>query len=60
MYPKVREFALIFIDEKLAAEASGKSIKFTIMTVFSLNMLIKLVVSASASHLWSLIHVLQA
>lgn len=34
--------------------------KYTLMTIFSVNLLLKLVISSSAALMWSLIHVLQA
>ena len=37
----------------------GASMKYTIISMFSVNMLIKLFISSSASSMWSLIHVLQ-
>ena len=43
-----------------AAEKGGTGLKYTIMTFFSVNMLLKVALAASASHLWSIIHVLQA
>ena len=33
--------------------------EYTLMTMFSINMLLKVVISSSASIMWSLIHVLQ-
>ena len=34
--------------------------KYTLMTMFSVNMVLKMVISSSAALMWSLIHVLQA
>ena len=42
-----------------STERSGSSIKYTFISIFSINMLIKLFVSSSASIMWSLMHVLQ-
>jgi hypothetical protein len=33
--------------------------KYTLMTMFSVNMVLKTVISSSAALMWSLIHVLQ-
>ena len=48
------------IDTKDTAEGGGASMKYTLMTIFSVNLLLKLVISSSAALMWSLIHVLQA
>ena len=42
-----------------STERSGSSIKYTFISIFSINMLIKFFVSSSASIMWSLMHVLQ-
>ena len=42
-----------------ATQTSGKSMKLAILSLFSMNLLMKLVISSSAAVMWSLIHVLQ-
>ena len=42
-----------------ATSNGGTSMKYTVISIFSINMLIKLFISSSASLMWSLIHVLQ-
>ncbi|CAI2385481.1 unnamed protein product [Moneuplotes crassus] len=46
-------------SEKEGAESSGNSMKFTILTVFSFNLGLKLLISTSATTMWTLIHALQ-
>ena len=48
------------IDEKEGAKSGGSSMKFTIMTIFSVNLALKLLISTSATVMWTLIHALQA
>ena len=43
-----------------ATRSTGQSIKFSILSLFSMNILLKLFISTSAGIMWSLIHVLQA
>jgi hypothetical protein len=45
--------------EKASAESGGSGMKYTLMTMFSANMVLKLVLDSSAALMWSLIHVLQ-
>ena len=47
------------IGDKASAESSGSGMKYTLLTMFSLNLLLKVVISSSAALMWSLIHVLQ-
>jgi hypothetical protein len=47
------------LGEKATAESGGQSMKYTLLTMFSVNLLLKLVISSSAATMWSLIHVLQ-
>ena len=42
-----------------ATKSSGESMKLAILSLFSINLLMKLVISSSAALMWSLIHVLQ-
>ena len=42
-----------------STETSGSGFKYTIISLFSINMLIKLFVSSTASLMWNMIHVLQ-
>jgi len=51
--------SLTNIDDKKSAESSGSSMKYTILTMFSMNLLLKIIISSSAALMWSLIHVLQ-
>ena len=61
MYLKVKfNYAYVNIETKETAEGGGTSIKYTLMTIFSVNLGLKLVISSSAALMWSLIHVLQA
>ena len=46
-------------ETREAASSGGASMKYTIISMFSINMLIKQCVSSSASLMWSLIHALQ-
>ncbi|CAI2376366.1 unnamed protein product [Moneuplotes crassus] len=45
--------------EKESAESGGNSMKYMLMTMFSTNLLLKIVISSSAALMWSLIHALQ-
>ena len=46
-------------EDKQSAESSGSSMKYTLLTMFSMNLVLKIVISSSAALMWSLIHVLQ-
>ena len=43
-----------------SAENGGESMKLAILSLFSVNLIMKLIISSSAAIMWSLIHVLQA
>ena len=58
-FRKVTFLRLNFSGEKEGADSSGKSLKYTLISMFSVNMVLKLLVSSSAATMWSLIHVLQ-
>ncbi|CAI2381883.1 unnamed protein product [Moneuplotes crassus] len=45
--------------EKERAESGGSSMKYMLMTMFSTNLLLKVIISSSAALMWSLIHALQ-
>ena len=47
-------------DAEAAASNSGSSMKYTLISVFSINMALRFVISSSAALMWSLIHVLQS
>ena len=49
----------VYLGDKRRAESSGNSMQYTIITMFSVNMILKVIISTSASLMWSLIHVLQ-
>ena len=62
MYEYISEgkyYAIISLDDNKLAESVGISIKFTILSMFSINLLLKLLISSSAALMWSLINVLQ-
>lgn len=45
---------------KAAAASGGSSMKYTLISMFSVNFALKFVISSSAALMWSLIHVLQS
>ena len=47
-------------DAEAAVSNSGSSMKYTLISVFSINMALRFVISSSAALMWSLIHVLQS
>ena len=46
-------------DAEAAASSGGSSMKYTLISMFSINMGLRFVISSSAALMWSLIHVLQ-
>ena len=46
-------------DTEAAASNGGSSMRYTLISIFTINMGMKLIVSSSAALMWSLIHVLQ-
>ena len=46
-------------DEASAIEGGGTSLKYTFISVFGFNMMIKLLLKSSMNYLWSLVHALQ-
>lgn len=56
----LNEYEFIPPLTKAAANNGGSSMKYTLISMFSVNMVLKFVISSSAAVLWSLIHVLQA
>ena len=51
-------FVFVSAEEEEALAGGGESLKYTIMTVFSFNILIKVVLKSSMQDLWSLVHAL--
>ena len=47
-------------DAEAAASNSGSSMKYTLISMFTINMGLRFVISSSAALMWSLIHVLQS
>ena len=46
-------------DAEAAASSGGSSMKYTLISMFTINMALRFVISSSAALMWSLIHVLQ-
>ena len=49
----------LIIAVQNSVSSGGQSMQYSLMTMFSVNMLLKVVISSSAAVMWSLIHVLQ-
>ena len=47
-------------EAEAAASNSGSSMKYTLISMFTINMGLRFVISSSAALMWSLIHVLQS
>ena len=52
-------FIYISASETSAASGSGSSMKYTFLSVFSFNLLLKVALSSSMQYLWGLVHALQ-
>ena len=59
MFQQVSFSFVTFLGTKQAAQSGGSSMQYTILSMFSINMLLKIAIKSSAATMWSLIHVLQ-
>ena len=55
----LNEFEYISPELESGVSSGGQSMKYTIISLFSVNIAIKMFISSSAAIMWSLIHVLQ-
>lgn len=60
-YAQINPYPFIYVSaaEANAANNGGSSLKYTVMSVFSFNIGLKLIMNGSMQYLWGLVHALQ-
>eukprot|EP00347_Sterkiella_histriomuscorum_P005340 403356986 len=55
----VNSFVFLSASEQSTISSGGSSLKYTFMSVFSFNLVLKVVLNSSMQYLWGLVHALQ-